>query len=142
MLAFLVATFLPSSHLLVKFCGLHLNYSNRHLEDILLTRWTWEKYPIINSILNGFFCHTLAKYSLSTLPSLNLYSFFLLLPSSFSSEACKRTHYPFHCDTIFLLPFFSQFWFLCAFLIFFFLLLLKSTSVLSLFFFFCFFNYH
>ena len=146
MLAFLAVAFMPSSYLSVKFCRLHLNYSSHLLEDIFLTHWTWENHPSINSILDSFSCHRYSckifiKHSCCPsdfclfLPYLDLYSFFFLLLWFPSSEAYKWIHYPFHCDTIFLLPFFSQFWILYAFWIFFSVIMnVHQCSVHTLFF--------
>lgn len=87
MLAFLIAAFVPSNHLLVRFCGLRLNYSSCHLEETLLTHWTWKKHPILNSIFIDFSfhkysCKILIKHSCCSpnfwlfLPYLDLYIFF------------------------------------------------------------------
>lgn len=94
--------------LLVKFCSLHLNYSNHCLEDILLTHCTLEKH--LNHKFNLewlFLSDTLAKYSLSTplsswflppLPYLDIYSFFssLAITEWFALEVTLMGRDTFH----------------------------------------------
>lgn len=142
-----------SKHSLVKFCGLRLYYSSHHLEDILLTHWTWATYPIINSILKGFFCH---RYCCKIFikHSCHLPDFCLFLPyldlCSFFFSFCHHLPLQRLINEFIILSTVILFFFYLSFLSFefcvhfeffiFLLLLLMSATVLSLLFFFCFFN--